>query len=401
MTDTHESAPEPITTTAALEAVCARMAAHDHITIDTEFVRETTFWPILCLVQLASDEEAVLVDPMADGIDLAPLFALLGDESVVKVFHAARQDIEIFVNLSGNVPHPIFDTQVAAMVLGFGDAIAYDQLVRRISGAHIDKTSRFTDWALRPLSDKQLHYALADVTHLRDVYKRLTEMLEERGRAHWVAEEMAVLTSPDTYDIKPEDAWKRLKMRVRKPADLAVMQRLAAWRERQARERNVPRNRVLKDDAIYEAAQQQPRDARALSRLRTIHKGMERSAAGAAILDAVAEVAALDREDLPKVPRPPNAPEGAGAAADLLKVLLKLTAEKHNVAQRVIATSDHLDQIASHGEDADVPAMHGWRRELFGSEALRLLSGEISLGFSDRRIATVDLTADRQSPDPH
>ncbi|WP_306024667.1 ribonuclease D [Oceaniradius stylonematis] len=401
MRDTHESAPEPIGTTAALEAVCARMAAHDYITIDTEFVRETTFWPVLCLIQVASDDEAVLIDPMADGIDLAPLFALLDDESVIKVFHAARQDIEIFVNLSGHVPHPIFDTQVAAMVLGFGDAIAYDQLVKRVSGAHIDKTSRFTDWALRPLSDKQLHYALADVTHLRDVYKRLTEMLEERGRAHWVAEEMAVLTSPDTYDIKPEDAWRRLKMRVRKPADLAVMQRLAAWRERQARERNVPRNRVLKDDAIYEAAQQQPRDARALSRLRTIHKGIERSAAGAAILDAVAEVAALDREDLPKVPRPPNSPEGAGAAADLLKVLLKLTAEQHNVAQRVIATSDHLDQIASHGENADVPAMHGWRRELFGSEALRLLSGEISLGFSDRRITTVDLTADRQSPDPH
>ncbi len=401
MRDTHESAPEPIGTTAALEAVCARMAAHDYITIDTEFVRETTFWPVLCLIQVASDDEAVLIDPMADDIDLAPLFALLGDESVIKVFHAARQDIEIFVNLSGHVPHPIFDTQVAAMVLGFGDAIAYDQLVKRVSGAHIDKTSRFTDWALRPLSDKQLHYALADVTHLRDVYKRLTEMLEERGRAHWVAEEMAVLTSPDTYDIKPEDAWRRLKMRVRKPTDLAVMQRLAAWRERQARERNVPRNRVLKDDAIYEAAQQQPRDARALSRLRTIHKGIERSAAGAAILDAVAEVAALDREDLPKVPRPPNSPEGAGAAADLLKVLLKLTAEQHNVAQRVIATSDHLDQIASHGENADVPAMHGWRRELFGSEALRLLSGEISLGFSDRRITTVDLTADRQSPDPH
>jgi ribonuclease D len=401
MRDTHESAPEPIGTTAALEAVCARMAAHDYITIDTEFVRETTFWPVLCLIQVASDDEAVLIDPMADGIDLAPLFALLDDESVIKVFHAARQDIEIFVNLSGHVPHPIFDTQVAAMVLGFGDAIAYNQLVKRVSGAHIDKTSRFTDWALRPLSDKQLHYALADVTHLRDVYKRLTEMLEERGRAHWVAEEMAVLTNPDTYDIKPEDAWRRLKMRVRKPADLAVMQRLAAWRERQARERNVPRNRVLKDDAIYEAAQQQPRDARALSRLRTIHKGIERSAAGAAILDAVAEVAALDREDLPKVPRPPNSPEGAGAAADLLKVLLKLTAEQHNVAQRVIATSDHLDQIASHGENADVPAMHGWRRELFGSEALRLLSGEISLGFSDRRITTVDLTADRQSPDPH
>ncbi|QBK30317.1 ribonuclease D [Roseitalea porphyridii] len=396
MSDTHDTVPDPITTTDDLAATCRRMAAHDHVTIDTEFVRETTFWPVLCLVQIASADEAVLIDPMADGIDLAPLFDLLNDESVIKVFHAARQDIEIFHHLSGRIPHPIFDTQVAAMVLGFGDAIAYDQLVKRTTGAHIDKSSRFTDWALRPLSDKQLAYALADVTHLRDVYARLKAMLDERGRAHWVAEEMAVLTSPATYEVHPEEAWRRLKLRVRKPAELAVMQKLAAWRERQARERDVPRNRVLKDDAIYEAAQQRPADQRALSRLRTVHKGMERSATGAAILDAVAQVKAMDKDDLPAVPRPPNAPEGAGAASELLKVLLKLTAEKYNVAQRVIATSDHLDQIAAHGEEADVPAMRGWRRELFGDEALRLLNGEIALGFSERRIASVDLTAARQ-----
>lgn len=388
--------PEPITTTQALAAVCARMAAHDHITIDTEFVRETTFWPILCLVQIASPDEAVLIDPMADGMDLQPLFDLLADESVVKVFHAARQDIEIFVNLSGKVPHPIFDSQVAAMVLGYGDTIAYDQLVKRISGAHIDKTSRFTNWAMRPLSDKQLSYALADVTHLRDVYAKLKTSLEDRGRTHWVAEEMAVLTAPETYDIKPEDAWRRLKMRIRKPSELAVMQRLAAWREREARTRNVPRSRVLKDDAIYEVAQQQPKDQKALSRLRTIHKGVERSAAGTAILSITAEVAGLDKADLPEVPRPANAPEGAGAASDLLKVLLKLTAEKNNVAQRVIATSDHLDQIAAAKEHAQVPAMQGWRRELFGDHALQLINGEIALGFNKRKISTVDLTADQQ-----
>ena len=396
MTDKDISLPDPITDTTALTAACRRMAAHDHITIDTEFVRETTFWPILCLIQLASADEAVLVDPMAEGIDLSPLFDLLADGTVTKVFHAARQDIEIFHHLSGRVPHPIFDTQVAAMVLGFGDAIAYDQIVRRITGAHIDKSSRFTDWALRPLTERQLVYALADVTHLRDVHAQLRAMLEARGRAHWVAEEMAVLTSPDTYEIHPEDAWKRLKLRVRKPAELAVMQRLAAWRERQARERDVPRNRVLKDDAIYEAAQQQPKDQHALGRLRTVHKGMERSAAGAAILDAVAQVAAMDKADLPAVPRGSNTPEGAGAASELLKVLLKLTAEKHNVAQRVIATSDHIDQIAAHGDRADVPAMRGWRRELFGDEALRLIGGQIALGFSDRKIASVDLTADRR-----
>ena len=396
MTDKDISFPDPITSTIALTAACGRMARHDHITIDTEFVRETTFWPVLCLVQIACADEAVLIDPMAEGIDLAPLFELLADEAVTKVFHAARQDIEIFHHLGGRIPHPIFDTQVAAMVLGFGDAIAYDQIVKRITGAHIDKSSRFTDWALRPLTDRQLIYALADVTHLRDVYARLRTMLEERGRAHWVAEEMAVLTSPDTYEIRPEDAWKRLKLRVRKPAELAVMQRLAAWRERQARERDVPRNRILKDDAIYEAAQQRPKDQRALGRLRTVHKGMERSATGAAILDVVAQVGAMDKAELPVVPRGPSAPDRVGAASELLKVLLKLTAEKHNVAQRVIATSDHIDQIAAHGDRADVPAMRGWRRELFGDEALRLIAGRIALGFSDRKIASVDLMADRQ-----
>ncbi|WP_306118645.1 MULTISPECIES: ribonuclease D [unclassified Roseitalea] len=392
MTDKPEAVPSPITRTDALAAACERLAAHDWVTIDTEFVRETTFWPDLCLVQIASPDEAVLVDPLAEGIDLAPLFALTADETVTKVFHAARQDVEIFYHLDGRIPHPIFDTQVAAMVCGFGDAIAYDQLVKRITGAHIDKTSRFTDWKLRPLSERQLAYALADVTHLRAVYLELRRMLDEQRRSHWVAEEMAVLTAPETYDLPPEDAWQRLKLRVRKPAELAVLQRLAAWREREARARNVPRSRILKDDAIYEVAQQRPKDARALSRLRTIHKGIERSPAAAAILSITAEVDALARSELPKVPRPPDSPEGTGAASDLLKVLLKLTAERHNVAQRILATSDQLEQIAIHGDKADVPAMRGWRRELFGDQALRLLDGEIALGFSERRISAVELS---------
>ncbi len=396
MNDQDQNAPSPITDTTALEAACARFAGHAFVTIDTEFVRETTFWPDLCLVQIASLDEAVLIDPLAEGIDLAPLFALLDNEAVTKVFHAARQDVEIFFHLSGRIPQPIFDTQVAAMVCGFGDAIAYDQLVKRISGAHIDKTSRFTDWKMRPLSDRQLTYALADVTHLRDVFAELSRMLDKNARGHWVAEEMAVLTAQQTYDLKPEDAWQRLKMRVRKPAELAVMQRLAAWREREARSRNVPRSRILKDDAIYEVAQQRPKDSRALSRLRTIHKGVERSSAGKAILGVVADVEAMDREALPEIPRSPNAAEGSGAATDLLKVLLKLTAEKHNVAQRILATSDHLEKIANAGEAADVPAMQGWRRELFGDQALRLLDGDIALSFSGRRIRAVDLAQDQQ-----
>ncbi len=259
-----------IETTADLAEACKTLAQSDYITIDTEFLRETTFWPQLCLIQMASPDLAVIVDPMAKGIDLAPFFALMADEKVVKVFHAARQDIEIIYNLGGLIPHPIFDTQVAAMVCGFGDSVSYDQLVQKVKNVHIDKSSRFTDWSHRPLSEKQLDYALADVTHLRDVYQHLKAELEREGRSLWLTEEMAILESRETYDMHPDDAWQRLKMRVRKPIELAVLQTVAAWREREARARNVPRGRILKDDAIYEIAQQQPRDVEALGRLRTI-----------------------------------------------------------------------------------------------------------------------------------
>ncbi|MFN7104735.1 MAG: ribonuclease D, partial [Pseudorhizobium sp.] len=276
-----------IETTAALEDACRALAQSDFITIDTEFLRETTFWPQLCLVQMASPTVEVLVDPLAKGLDLAPFFELMANPKVIKVFHAARQDIEIIHHLGGLVPHPIFDTQVAAMVCGFGDSVSYDQLVQRISGAQIDKSSRFTDWSRRPLSDKQLEYAMADVTHLRDVYFFLKEQLEREGRASWLTEEMAILESPGTYDIHPDDAWLRLKSRLRKPQELAILKFVAAWREREARSRNVPRSRVLKDDAIFEIAQQQPKDAEALSRLRTIPKGWERSASGNAIVETV------------------------------------------------------------------------------------------------------------------
>lgn len=379
-----------ITTTADLAAACKRLSAHAYVTIDTEFVRETTFWPVLCLVQLASDEEALIVDPMAEGIDLTPLQELLADETTLKVFHAARQDIEIFFKLFGVVPVPVFDTQVAAMVCGFGDSIAYDQLVKRISGAHIDKSLRFTNWALRPLADKHLDYALADVTHLRDVYQHLKTMLEEGGRAHWVQEEMAVLTSPATYDLAPEDAWQRLKLRIRKPIEFAILKKLAEWREGEARSRNVPRSRVLKDDVIYEAAQSQPADIAAVARLRTLSRGMEKTPAGAAIVAAVTACQALDRSDLPSVPRPPNSPEGTGAAVDLLKVLLKFTADENNVAQKILASADHLEQIAIHGDQADVPAMHGWRRELLGDRALDLLAGKLALSFQNKKVNLID-----------
>jgi ribonuclease D len=380
-----------ITTTEALAAFCARLAKHDFVTVDTEFLRETTYWPELCLIQMAGPEDEGIVDPLAKGIDLKPFFDLMADASVIKVFHAARQDIEIVVKLGDLVPHPLFDTQVAAMVCGFGESISYDQLVSRITGAPIDKSSRFTDWSRRPLSEKQLDYALADVTHLRDVYLELVSRLEAAGRGDWVADEMAVLESRSTYEIEPEDAWKRLKMRVKKPVELCVLQHVAAWREREAKARNVPRGRVLKDDALYEIAQQQPKDAEALSRLRTIPRGWERSQQGATLVEIVNEALETPKDAMPRLPRQKQAPEGAQASIELLRVLLKLTVEKENVAAKIIANSDDLEAIAVDGEAADVPALQGWRRELFGERALKLIRGELALRFANKKVEAVEL----------
>ncbi|AMD61386.1 ribonuclease D [Agrobacterium tumefaciens] len=382
-----------IETTAALAEACTELAKSEFITIDTEFLRETTFWPELCLVQMASPTLEVLVDPLAKGLDLTPLFELMANPDVVKVFHAARQDIEIIYHLGGLIPHPIFDTQVAAMVCGFGDSISYDQLVQKIKNVQIDKSSRFTDWSRRPLTEKQLDYALADVTHLRDVYLSLIAQLEREGRSLWLTEEMDILESRDTYDMHPDDAWLRLKSRLRKPTELAILKFVAAWREREARSRNVPRSRVLKDDAIFEIAQQQPKDAEALSRLRTIPKGWERSASGTAIVETVNAALALPKEEMPKAPRHSHAPEGSGAAVELLKVLLKLTADKHGVAAKVIANSDDLDKIAAEGEKATVAALTGWRRELFGNVALKLINGEVALRFAGKKVEAVEVAA--------
>ncbi|MFC3071797.1 ribonuclease D [Shinella pollutisoli] len=380
-----------IETTAALAEACRTLARSEFLTIDTEFLRETTFWPELCLIQLAGPETEVIVDPLAKGLDLQPFFELMADASVLKVFHAARQDIEIIVNRGDLIPHPIFDTQVAAMVCGFGDSVSYDQLVQKIKGVHIDKSSRFTDWSRRPLSEKQLEYALADVTHLRDVYLALKDKLEKAGRSLWLTEEMAILEARETYDLHPDDAWKRLKLRVKKPVELAVLQKVAAWREREARARNVPRSRILKDDTIYEIAQQQPADAEALARLRTIPKGWERSQAGTALIEAIREALAIPKADLPRLPRQNHVPEGAAAASEMLKVLLKLVAEKEGVAAKIVANSDDLERIAIEGEDADVPALSGWRRELFGETALNLIGGKVALRFVDRKIEAVEL----------
>ena len=377
-----------ITTTAELADVCGRMAKHPFVTVDTEFLRETTYYPLLCVAQMASPDEAVVIDALATGIDLAPFFALMADEKVVKVFHAARQDIEIVWNMAKTIPHPIVDTQVAAMVLGYGDSISYDQLVQRITGDMLDKSHRFTDWTRRPLSDAQVTYALSDVTHLRAVYLKLAADLDKRGRTHWVEAEMSVLTSPETYRADPERAWERLKSRVRKPKDFAVLMEVAAWREREAQSRDVPRSRVLKDDALGDIAIQAPTTVERLGGLRSLPKGFERSRWGGDIVEAVKRGLARDPKTLPRLDRFRPAPNGA-ATVELLKVLLRMTAERHSVAAKVIATVDELDRIAA-DDDADVPALKGWRRELFGDKALALKHGKLALAVEKGRVVAVE-----------
>ncbi|MDH2381543.1 MULTISPECIES: ribonuclease D [Bradyrhizobium] len=377
-----------ISTTSDLAAACDRLAQHKVITVDTEFLRETTYYPLLCVVQMASADEAVVVDALAPGIDLKPFFELMSNEAVLKVFHAARQDIEIVWHLSGTIPHPIFDTQVAAMVLGYGDSIAYDQLVDRVTGHRPDKTHRFTDWSRRPLTEEQLHYAVSDVTHLREVFAALDADLRKRDRSDWVSEEMEILTSPKTYDFHPERAWERLKTRVRKPRELAVLIEVAAWREQEAQSRDVPRSRVLKDDAVGDIATHAPTSLEKLGNLRSLPKGFERSKWGADIIAAVQRGLARDQATLPKLEKPRNNSNGA-ATVELLKVLLRMTSERHGVASKVIATVDDLEQIAA-SDQAEVGALHGWRRELFGEAALKLKHGQLALAIDKGRVVRVD-----------
>jgi len=330
----------------------------------------------------------VVIDALATGIDLAPFFALMANEKIVKVFHAARQDIEIVWNMAKTIPHPIVDTQVAAMVLGYGDSISYDQLVQRITGDTLDKSHRFTDWTRRPLSDAQVAYALSDVTHLRDVYTKLAADLDKRGRNNWVEAEMDVLTSPETYRADPERAWERLKSRVRKPKELAVLIEIAAWREREAQSRDVPRGRVIKDDVLGDIAVQAPTTLERLANLRSLPKGFERSRWGEQIIEAVMRGLERDHKTLPRLDRFRPATNGA-ATVELLKVLLRMTAERHSVAAKVIATVDDLDRIAA-DDDADVPAMKGWRRELFGEKALALKHGRLALAVDKGKVVTVE-----------
>ena len=346
----------------------------------------------LDLPRLWSDPRRVgpLDRKLAPGIDLKPVFDLLADPGILKVFHAARQDIEIFVKLFGAVPHPIFDTQIAASVCGHGDSVSYDNLVRAIVGEQIDKSSRFTDWSARPLSDKQLKYALADVTHLREIYATLKSEIAKTRRASWVEDEMAVLESVSTYVVEPENAWKRLKMKVNRPRDLAALQALAAWRERRAQSADQPRSRILKDDALYELAQQRPTDAGSFDKLRAVPRGYGRSSSAAEIIETLKAVEQLEKSQLPAVPHKPRGPSPRGAIGDLLRVLLKSVADANGVATRIIASSDDIDAIVL-DDDADVPALRGWRRKLFGEKALAIKNGRLALAATNKGVVEIPI----------
>jgi ribonuclease D len=381
-----------ITNTDALAKLCRSLAEAPYVCLDTEFIRERTYWPILCLVQLAGpDGKAVAVDPLAKGLELAPLLELVNDRRVLKVLHASRQDLEIFYNLSRRVPEPLFDTQVAAMVCGFGESVAYERLARKIARAEIDKGSRFTDWSKRPLTERQLAYALADVEHLPKIYRRLQARLRESGRASWVEEEEAALIDPAIYAMDPAGAWLRIKTRSAKPRFLAVLREVAAARERYAQRHDVPRQRVVRDEALLEIAAHEVGTREELTRIRGLSKGLASGAFGAEMLAAVERGIAVPEAEQPHLEKPEPAPRGVGPLVDLLKVLLKLRCEENDVAIKLVATSADLERIAAAAAAADVPAMRGWRRSLFGDDALALKRGELALTAEEGRIALVEL----------
>ncbi|HEY1259715.1 MAG TPA: ribonuclease D [Stellaceae bacterium] len=387
-----------ITDTDALAQFCARQQGAGFVAVDTEFMRERTYWPVLCLVQIAGPEEAVAIDALAPGIDLAPLLELMVKESTIKVFHAARQDVEIFFYLSGQVPSPLFDTQVAAMVCGFGDAASYQTLAAKLAGAALDKSSRFTDWSHRPLTERQIRYALEDVIHLRTVYDELQQRLASNGRATWFAEEMAGLADPATYRMAPQEAWRRFRLRGKVDRRFfAVLREVAAWRETAAQERNLPRGRIVRDEAVLEIAAHAPKTIEALARTRSLGKGVAEGRLGGDILDAVRR--GLDNAATIEPPQSGRAdpPPGLGPTVELLRVLLKQRCEEHQVAQKLVASADDLEAIAA-DDEADVPALSGWRRQMFGGDAVALKHGRLGLTVRDNRVRLVPLAGAEEPP---
>ena len=379
---------ELIADSAELADFCAELAREPYITVDTEFIREKTFWPILCLVQMSSAHQARAIDALADGLDFTPLYELMANPNVLKVFHAARQDLEIFHHSTGLVPAPIYDTQIAAMVCGFGDSIAYDKLIKRTVGVHLDKGATFTDWRRRPLKQKQITYALADVSYLWQAYAVVSEKVDKANRHHWMDEEMATITNAEIYAQVPDKAWQRLKIRSRKAAYLGVLKEVAAWREQRAQERDVPRKRILRDESIQELAAEPPHKQSDLAHFRSVPKGLAEGSTGKDLISAVERGLDMAAGDLPNVPAREDRPNGTGSVAELLKVLLKRNCERHGVSQRLIANAEDLERLAA-CEEPDIPAVKGWRREVFGEDALALKRGDIGLALRNGHIDVV------------
>ncbi len=385
-----------VTETSALEALAAELAEGPYVAIDTEFMRDQTYWPKLCLIQAAGAGVEAIIDPLAEGLDLKPFHALLADKSVIKVFHAARQDVEIFHHQGGVIPDPLFDTQIAAMVCGFGESASYETLVRKLAKAEIDKSARFTDWSRRPLSRRQLEYALADVTYLRLVYELLSKELEKTGRAKWVEEEEATLKDPQTYQLEPLEAWRRLKPRSGNKRFLSVLAGVAAWREREAQTRDVPRNRILKDEALLEIAAHPPPDAEHLGQIRALPNGYAASRAGKALLAAVKDaLTTAPPEGMAPPERRQRGPEPSQAALDLLKTLLRLRATQYRVAPRLVAGSDDLERLAS-GDDEGVAALHGWRAEVFGNDAVALRDGRLAIALEHGEAVVIETGVEKK-----
>lgn len=384
---------QPITTSHELAALCDRLKTAEFVTVDTEFLRDSSYYSKLCLIQIADDEGAAAIDPLAEGIDLAPFFDLMANTDVVKVLHACRQDLEIFVNMVNQLPSPIFDTQVAAMVCGFGDSVGYETLVNKITGGQLDKSARYTDWSKRPLSDAQLTYALGDVTHLRTIYRKLKAELEKTSRESWVEEEMAPYKETSLYVVEPREAWKRLKVRTNKPRFLGLLQCLAQWRELEAQQRDIPRNRVAKDETLFEIAAHPPKDTDQLDRLRGVPNGFSRSRAGKSLMEALAVGLELPESELPHVarakPRPATPP-----MADLLKVLLKIKCDQAKVAARMVASAQELEQWAAEPQKTDLRAFHGWRNDIFGKDAKKLMAGDLALTANKGSIEVVELESE-------
>ena len=377
---------EIITTTDTLRAYCDAAREAEFLCVDTEFMRESTFYSQLCLIQVATPETEAIIDPLADGIDLQPFLDVLFDESLVKVMHSARQDMEIFFDIAHQVVRPLFDTQIAAMALGFGDSVGYTSLVKGRLGVNLDKGARFTDWSRRPLSERQLNYAIGDVTYLRDMYPGIRDELKERGRLSWIEEETEPMLDPALYENDPDRAWERLKIRSPKKPYLAALRAAAAWREREAISRDIPRRRVLKDDALYAIAQNQPTTIAALGKIRGVPNGFERSRSAKSLVESVAK--GLDNIDTyaPKVPRHKHRPPNLGPTMEMLRTLLRLKTEYEDIAPRLIANAADIEEIAAVGAKADVPALKGWRREVFGNDALALLDGKIALRLDGREV---------------